>query len=330
MSNLLDVDADLGILATIGHTPLICLRHVLGDIPFQLYAKLEMFNPGGSAKDRPALSIIKNALEQGMIQSDSTVIESSSGNMGIGLAQACAYFKLKFLCVVDPKTTTQNIAMLKAYGAHVDLVTEPSRETGEFLHARLNRVQFLLQTIPNSFWANQYANEDNPRAYYQTMHEIMERLEGKIDYLFCATSTCGTLRGCAEYVHEQNLAIQITAVDAQGSAIFKSTNGPRLIPGHGAGIRPPLYLPDLAHNIMFVSDKESVIGCRRLLQREAILAGGSSGAIIMALERAKHDIAPNAVCVAILCDRGERYLDTIYSDAWVAEHLGDIAYLYSK
>lgn len=330
MGTLLDIKSDLGILATIGHTPLIHLKHVLGDIPFQLFAKLEMFNPGGSAKDRSALSILKHALEQGTIQSDTTVIESSSGNMGIGLAQACAYFKLKFICVVDPKTTTQNIAILKAYGVHIDLVTEPSRETGEFLHARLNRVQYLLETIPNSFWANQYANEDNPRAYHQTMHEILEQLEGKIDYLFCATSTCGTLRGCSEYARKQNLGVQIMAVDAQGSAIFKPTHGPRLIPGHGAGIRPPLYLPDLAHNIIFASDKECVIGCRRLLQQEAILAGGSSGAIIMALERIKHEIAPNAVCVAILCDRGERYLDTIYSDAWVKENIGDIACLYSK
>jgi cysteine synthase A len=327
MENVLTtgVAGHTGILSTIGNTPLVPLTRVFDDVPFRLYAKLEMFNPGGSTKDRTALSIIENASKQGFIRKETTVIESSSGNMAIGLAQVCAFFCIKFICVVDVKTTSQNIAILKAYGAQVDVVTEPSQETGEFLHARLQRVQDLLHTIPDSFWPDQYSNLHNPLAHRQTMHEITTQLQESIDYLFIATSTCGTMRGCAEYVREHQLGTQIIAVDAEGSAIFRNEQPTkRLIPGHGAAVRPPLYQPTLANNVIYVSDLDCVVGCHRLLKREAILAGGSSGAVMTAIERMKNVIPAGANCVAILCDRGERYLDTVYQEDWVRDHFGDV------
>src|SRR5437016_12608868 len=132
---------DGGILSTIGHTPLVRLTRVFPDSPFSLFAKLEGFNPGGSAKDRPALHILREAMRTGAIKPSTVVIESSSGNLGIGLAQACRYLGLRFICVVDPKATAQNIRILRAYGAQIDLVSKPDPVTGEFLHARINRVQ---------------------------------------------------------------------------------------------------------------------------------------------------------------------------------------------
>ena len=116
-----------GVLSAIGNTPLVRLSRVIPDARFKLYAKLEGLNPGGSTKDRPAFSIIRHAIDTGEIQPDTVVIESSSGNMGIGLAQACMYYGLRFICVVDPKTTMQNIRLLKAYGAQVDMVQEPDK-----------------------------------------------------------------------------------------------------------------------------------------------------------------------------------------------------------
>src|ERR1051325_2433408 len=208
------------ILSTIGHTPLVRLTRVFPDCPFRLFAKLEGFNPGGSAKDRPALHILREAMRNGVVKPWTVVIESSSGNLGIGLAQVCRYLGLRFICVVDSKTTAQNIRILRAYGAEIDLVSNPPPVTGEFLQARIDRVQTLLQTIPDSFWTNQYANLSNARAHYRTtMHEIATELEGRIDYLFVATSTCGTLRGCAEYIWDHNLSTKIFAVDALGSVI---------------------------------------------------------------------------------------------------------------
>jgi cysteine synthase A len=317
-----------GVLSAIGNTPLIRLTRALKNIDFQLYGKLETTNPGGSIKDRTALSILKHALDEGLIRPGGTVIESSSGNMGIGLAQACRYFGLRFICVVDPKTTSQNIQILKAYGAEVDLVSEPDPVTKEFLQARIDRVQALKQSIPGSFWCNQYANRFNPRAHQQTMAEIVTELGGEVDYLFCTTSTCGTMRGCAEYARDCGLRTKVIAVDAFGSVIFGNKPAKRLIPGHGAARRPELYQPGLADRCIHVSDLECVVGCRRLLRREAILAGGSSGGVLMAVEKARLDIPANAVCVVILCDRGERYLDTIYSDSWVAEHFGNTCDLW--
>jgi cysteine synthase A len=313
-----------GILSTIGQTPLVLLERVLGVLHFQLYAKLEGLNPGGSIKDRAAFLIIKKALEEGRVKPGTTVIESSSGNMGIGLAQACAYFGMRFVCVVDPKTTKQNISILEAYGAEVDLVTKPDPRTGEYLQARLDRVQELLKLIPNSYWCDQYSNLFNSNAHHQTMREIVTALDGRVDYLFCATSTCGTLRGCAEYVSAHGLKTKIVAVDAIGSIIFGGQKAKRLLPGHGAAVRPALFQPGLATECVHVSDLDCIVNCRRLVEREAILSGGSSGAVLAAVDKLRPYIPAGANCVAIFADRGERYLETIYSDTWVWEHFGDV------
>lgn len=318
------------ILETIGNTPLVRLSRVFQHLPLHVFAKLEAHNPGGSIKDRPALNIIKSGIESGIISPETVVIESSSGNFGVGLAQACEYYGLQFICVVDPKTPAQTKSILKAYGAKIELVSAPDPVTGEYLQVRLNRVGELLQSIPNSFWPNQYASLDNPAAHHQTMHEIMAALDWRVDYLFCATSTCGTLRGCTEFVRKHKLVTQIIAVDAIGSVIFGCASATRLIPGHGAGVRPALYRPDLADRCVHVSDLDCVVGCRRLLQGEAILAGGSSGAIISSVEKLKDELTPNANCVLILPDRGDRYLETIYFDSWVKAHFGDITHLWQR
>jgi len=135
--------------------------------------------------------------------------------------------------------------------------------------------------------------------------------KGEVDLLFCATSTCGTITGCAEYVRDHGISTQIVAVDAVGSRIFSDV---------GAGFRPDLCRPELVSRCVHVSD--CVTGCRRLLQSEGLLAGGSSGGVLAALDRLKDEIPAGTHCVMILPDRGERYLDTVYSDDWVCEHLG--------
>jgi N-(2-amino-2-carboxyethyl)-L-glutamate synthase len=318
-----------GILSTIGNTPLISLKRIFKDNRFRLYAKMEGFNPGGSAKDRPALNILKEAVEAGDINQDTVIVESSSGNLGIGLAQVCGYLGLRLICVVDSKTTQQNIRILKSYGAQVDIVSEPDPRTGEFLQARIDRVRALLVEYENSFWPNQYDNVANAGAHYKTtMRELDEALNGEIDYLFCATSTCGTIRGCADYVRDHNLRTKIFAVDAVGSVIFGGKPSKRLIPGHGAMRRPELYRPDMAEECIRVTDLDCVVGCRRLMRREAILVGGSSGGVLMAIDRISHRIPRGATCVAIFPDRGERYLDTIFTDEWVEEHFGDVSSLW--
>ncbi len=301
---------------TIGHTPLVELNNIYPFLDLKIFGKLESFNPGGSIKDRTAFQLISHAIEAGEIEPGSTVIESSSGNMAVGLAQTCLYFGIRLIVVVDPLINKHTVKLVKAYGATVDQVTEASTDGG-FLNARLNRVQELLSQIPGSFWPNQYGNLQNPLAHRKTMEEIVVALDGKLDYLFAATSTCGTLMGCADYVKESKLSTKIIAVDAMGSVIFGPTEGERKIPGHGAG-RPSQFLDmDLIHDVVHVNDMDCVKGCKELLQNEAILAGGSSGAVISALLKYAHHLPPNSTCALILCDRGERYLDTIYNEEWV-------------
>jgi len=303
----------------IGSTPLLKLDRLLPDAPFRLYAKLEMCNLGGSMKDRSSLRILKDALEKGAVKPGATIIESSSGNMGIGLAQACKRYGLRFICVVDERTNQQNLKILRALGATLEMVsqTDPAKS---LLETRLERVRELLDTIPGSYWTNQYSNPENPASYLPLMSEIDAALDGKIDFLFCATGTCGTIRGCNAYVKKHHLPTTVVAVDAIGSAIFGCKPKPRLIPGHGTAIRPPLFRPGMADEVIHVSDHDCVTGCRELMDTEAILAGGSSGAIVTALQRFAPHIPAGANVVLILGDRGERYLDTIYDDNWVAEH----------
>src|SRR5579885_1143885 len=253
-----------GILSTIGNTPLVSLDKIFPGSHFRLFAKLEAFNPGGSIKDRPAFNIIRQGMHTGKITPKTTIVESSSGNMGIGIAQICSYLGLRFICVADAKT----------------------------------------------------------------MSEIAVALAGRVDYLFCAASTCGTLRGCVEYVRREGLPTKVCAVDAVGSVIFGSRKAKRLIPGHGAALVPPLFDGGLADRVVHVTDRDCVVGCRRLVKTEGILAGGSSGAVLMALRQVAGQIPDGANCVVIFPDRGERYLDTIYSDEWVAEHFGSVEHLW--
>jgi cysteine synthase A len=318
-----------GILGAIGGTPLVQLEKIFGPSHFDCFAKLEGLNPGGSSKDRASVAIVERALQTGEINSGTLVVEGSSGNTGIGLAQVCAYHGLRFRCLIDPKTTQQNVDILLAYGAEIEMIEQPDPETGELLPAKLKRIDEILKKVENSFWVNQYASGENSGAHYRsTIKEILRDLDGvMLDYLFIATATCGTIRGCLDYLVDHGYPTKVIAVDALGSQIFSNSKRSRLVPGLGSAICPKLTPTDGVHKILYVNDIDCVVGCRRLVRTEAILAGGSSGAVISALDRMSNEIPEGSTVVVLLPDRGERYLDTIYSDEWVRENLGNIAHL---
>jgi cysteine synthase A len=218
---------------------------------------------------------------------------------------------------------------MRALGAQVETVTDVDPATGEYLPVRIRRVRELVATIDHAYCPDQYSNPLNPRAHRTTVREIVQALPG-VDYLFCATSSCGTLRGCAEYIRSHRLPVTIVAVDALGSAIFGPPVGGRLLPGHGASVRPQLYRGDLADIVVRVDDLDAIAACRRLAAREAIVAGGSSGAVVAALDQLRDQIRPGATCALVFPDRGERYLDTIYDDEWVMTCFGDVSYLWNE
>lgn len=320
-----------GVLSVIGQTPIVPLHKIYPGLPFHLLAKLESLNPGGSIKDRPAREILQQAIRRGEVRRGTIIIESSSGNMGIGLAQACAYYGLRFICVVDIKTSSQNRALLEVYGAEIDCVTEPDPETGELLPARLRRVQEIAARHEETFWPNQYASEHNSGSHFRTtMQEVAAALDHKLDFILCAASTCGTVRGCGEYVREHGMSTRVVAVDSVGSLIFSDQKGTRYLPGMGAGLRPPLCDLRFIDEHVLVSDLECILACRRLVRSEGILAGASSGGLIAAVGKLRDRIPDGATCVVVLPDRGERYIDTVYSDSWVRDHFGDVPDLWPE
>ena len=321
-----------GILGAIGGTPLVPLDKLFESTHFDCFAKLEGLNPGGSSKDRPSVAIVERALQTGEINSNTLVIEGSSGNTGVGLAMVCAYHGLRFRCLVDPKVTQQNVDLLAAYGAEVEMIEHPDPETGEFLPAKLKRINEILEEDKNSFWVNQYANQENSAAHYRsTVKEILRDLDGRmLDYLFIATATCGTLRGCLDFLVDNGFPTKVIAVDALGSQIFSNYRHERLVPGFGSAICPQLTPVKGVHKHLHVNDIDCVTGCRKLARSEAILAGGSSGGVISAVEQMSSQIAKGSTAVALLPDRGERYLNTIFSDEWVRNNLGDIEHRWTS
>lgn len=324
MNLILDQSAKAGhptdVLGLIGNTPLLQLTRYLDDPSVELCAKLEAANPGGSAKDRPAANMILKALERGDIAAGATIIESTSGNMGIGLAQVCNVHGLNLICVVDPNAQAQNVAIMQALGARIHLVTEPI--DGDFLAARMEAVKLLLEEHESAFWTNQYANLDNPNAHMEgTIREIDEQLGGLVDYIFVATSSTGTARGCRDYLRARGSTAQVIAVDAAGSCLFDGKAGPRFIPGMGAGRIPTLAEGQSFDGLERVSDLRCVVGCRRAATREALLVGGSAGGVLEAVRRRAVDLRGKRV-VAILHDSGTRYLDTVFDDGWVEAKLG--------
>jgi cysteine synthase A len=319
-----------GILATIGHTPLVRLRRLRPDLDILIYAKAEMFNPGGSAKDRSALSMLMARIRDGTLTPGvSVVVESSSGNLAVSIAQICRYHAIDFLCVVDARTPAKTLATLHAYEAIIEMVTDPDPATGEYLPVRKRRVHELVATIPHAYSPDQYSNPLNPQAHQQTMREICEDLDGQVDYLFAAVGSFGTLRGCAEYLRAKRLSATVVAVDAVGSAIFGHTpKRCRLIPGHGAAEPPPLLDLAAVDEVVHVTDLECIVACRQLAACEAFFCGGSSGATVAALDKIAGRVPPGSRCVLIFPDGGDRYLDTVYSDSWVREHFGEISHLW--
>ena len=313
-----------GVLDAIGSTPLIELERYLGPASdARVWLKLEAANPGGSAKDRPAAAMLQQALADGRLAPGGTVVESSSGNMGIGLAQAARYLGLRFICVVDLRSSAEKIATMRAFGAEVEVVTEPDPLCGDLLSTRIARVARLCSEIPGAFWPDQYENPANPASHAEgTMREVLDALGTDLDAVFVATSTAGTIAGCERCLREAGSRAELIAVDAEGSALFGGAGAPRPLPGLGAGIETGISLRVEPDAVLRISAADSVIGCRRLVDREAILAGASTGAVMAAIERHLPRLGSRPRIAAIAHDGGASYLNTVYDDSWVESELG--------
>jgi N-(2-amino-2-carboxyethyl)-L-glutamate synthase len=306
------------VIGCVGSTPMVRLNRCFPEPDVEVLAKLEMLNPGGSMKDRPARFIIEQGLADGTLRPGMRLVESTSGNLGIALAMAAGVHGLSFTAVVDPKTSPANLRLLELFGADVEMVTDRDA-AGGYLHSRVRRARELVESLPNATQINQYANELNWRAYHETAgEEILDAVDGPLDYLVAAVSTTGSIQGIARRLREDHPNLKVVAVDAVGSVIFGAPAGPRQIPGFGASRVPEIYDPAEIDDVLHVADAESTAGCRRLLATEKVFAGGSSGAVIAGVEHLISRLEGPARIVTVLPDRGERYLDLVYDDEWVA------------
>jgi N-(2-amino-2-carboxyethyl)-L-glutamate synthase len=314
--------ARTSVLDAVGDTPLIRVTGFLERSVVRLHVKLEAANPGGSAKDRPAMRMIEQAVADGRITRDTVIVESTSGNTGIGLAQACRFYGLRCILVIDERARPQNVAIMRALGAELELVTTPRDPTVDLLSARLTRVVELVTTIDDAYWPDQYSNLANPRSHaLGTMAEIDAALDGDVDVVFVAVSSTGTLGGCLDHIRSRSRSTRVVAVDAFGSVLFGGTRAPRIIPGLGAGCLPALAHGRSAQRLVRVSDLDCVVGCRRVAASDALLVGGSAGGVLQAVRMMQDELA-GLSCVVIAADSGHRYLDTIFDDDWVERTLG--------
>lgn len=306
------------ILNGIGETPIVRLSRLFRNSPCEVLAKLEMLNPGGSVKDRPARYIVERGLAEGTIRPGSHIIESSSGNLAIALAMACRIHGLRFTAVVDPKISPINLKIIRCYGGNIELVTEKDSQNG-YLETRIERVKHLLREQPDAVWINQYANERNWQSHYHGEgEEILKSLDRPVDYLVLGVSTSGTVHGISRRLREAWPDLKVVAVDAVGSVLFGAPPYPRELPGIGASRVPELLQRGEIDQAIHIDDYESAVACRELVKHEGIFAGGSSGSVIAAIQRLSSQAPRGARILTVLPDRGERYLDSVYDDEWLS------------
>lgn len=259
------------------------------------------------------------------MRSGSVVIESTSGNLGVALSFLCKLKGYRFIAMIDPKTTQENIAKMQALDAQIDMVQQPD-ENGGYLLSRLRRVRELCERFDTYVWTDQYSNPANPYIHYlSTGPEIYRQMYGKVDALFIAVSTGGTLAGISRFFREVSPSTAIIGVDAYGSVIFGTPPAPRKLTGIGSS-RPSSFITrDLHDRSILVRDEDAFTFCRALWDTTGIKVGGSSGAVLAACARHLHDHPELTNVVCVVADSGDNYTNSIFNDEWLRKQGLDLS-----
>lgn len=294
----------------IGNTPLLELTHIEKELCLKarVLVKLECLNPGGSAKDRVARSMLDEADKEGKINKDTVIIEPTSGNTGIGLAAVCAARGLKLKIVLPDSMSIERIKLMKAYGAEVILTPG-----AEGMGGAIKKAEEIANSIPGSIIAGQFVNPANPKAHYQTTGpEIYADTEGNVDYFIAGVGTGGTITGTGEYLKKCDESIKIVGVEPATSAVLSGKPaGSHGLQGIGAGFIPEILNTKIMDEIITVTDEDAFQTARLLAKKEGILVGITSGAAAWAaIEIAKRAESAEKTIVALLPDTGDRYLST--------------------
>ncbi|MBA7617982.1 putative cystathionine beta-synthase [subsurface metagenome] len=313
------------ILEGIGNTPLIKLNRVTKGLKASIFAKLEFLNPMGSLKDRIAKYMIEKAEKEGRIKPGDTIVDNSSGNTALALAMVCALKGYKVKMVVRDNLSSEKIKFLKAF--NVELVMVDHTLPPESPDSYNNIAPRIAKETPGGYYFDQHNNRENNETHYETTGpEIWEQMEGQIDYFVAGVGTGGTICGASKFLKEKDPNIKVIGVDPVGSIFYDYFHSKKLV-------KPSPYLMEglgdefligcvdfsLIDDIYKISDKDAFLTARKLADKEGILAGGSSGAVIWASLKLAREIDRPARIVTIFADAATRYLSSIYNDEWLKE-----------
>jgi cysteine synthase len=290
----------------IGNTPLVKLERVI-EPEFEVWVKLEGQNPGGSIKDRTALAMVLDAEQRGLLQPGGTIIEPTSGNTGIGLAQVAAARGYKLILCLPAQMSEERKRTLLAYGAEL-VLTDPKRR----MLAAIEEAKKLVSCTPNAWMPNQFENAANPRVHYETTGpELWKQMDGVIDAFVYGTGTGGTISGVGKYLKEQNPNIQIIGIEpARSNVLSGGTRGEHGFQGMGPGFIPPNLERSLLDRVLMIWEEDAFPFARRLAREEGLFIGMSSGANIYAATQVARMFGPGKRVATIACDTGARYLST--------------------
>lgn len=314
------------ILDLVGGTPLVRLNRVTSGVSSAIYAKLEFMNPTGSVKDRAALHMIRAAEADGRLKAGQLIIESSSGNMAMGLALAAIQLGYKLRVVVRDSLSREKMDMLLALG--VEIITVDSSLPPESPDSYNNITPKLAAETPDCYFPDQHNNRENNESHYQsTGPEIWEQMEGKIDCFVAGMGTGGTIGGVGRFLKEKDPSIKVIAADPEGSIFHdyfytgkRTEPAPYLI--EGLGDEFPIGCADFSviDRIIRVSDRDAFMTCRDLVKLEGVLAGGSSGAALWAAMKVAGESPKPLRIVTVFPDSAFRYLSTVFNDDWLKSH----------
>jgi cystathionine beta-synthase len=311
------------ISGAVGWTPMVRLHRTLQGFAGEAFAKIEFMNPMGSVKDRIARYMVEKALRENRLAPGDIIIENSSGNTAMGLAMMAVLEDLGCRMVVRRQTSREKLDCLRAMG--VDLVLVDGDLPPDDPESYNRKAQRLAADTPRSFFPDQHNNRDNNEAHYRTTGpEIWRQMEGRIDYFVAGMGTGGTICGVARYLKEQDPRVKVIAVDPVGSVFYGHFKGGRAGPSgrylvEGLGDEEVIGCPefDRIDDIYQVTDREAFLAARELARKEAILAGGSSGAALWGVRRLARSLDRPARIATLFPDSGSRYLSTIYNDDWM-------------
>jgi len=309
----------------IGNTPLLKLNQITKNIPAKILVKLECFNPGHSIKDRIGIRMIEDAEKKGLLKKGGTIIESTSGNTGMGLALGAIKKGYRMIVTMPDKMSNEKIDILKAIG--VEVIITPTNVDSDDPKSYYSLARKMQKEITNSFYVNQYDNLSNRMTHYETTGpEIWKQTNGKITHLVAGVGTGGTITGCSMFLKEKNQDIKIWGIDTYGS-VYKKFHETGIFDkeeiysytteGIGEDIIPKNVDFKLIDHFEKVTDQAGALMTRRLAKEEGVLAGNSCGSALAGLMQLQDKLTKNDIIVIIMPDHGSRYLGKVYNDQWM-------------